>query len=68
MHFEASGLPETEAAAFAATLNALLEGMSVQARDGASRAELEQIARIAIRVLPPSVQSLEIFTPSLGLK
>ena len=49
--------PRTDAARLAATLNTLLEGMSVQARDGASSIELESIARIAMRVLPQSLPS-----------
>jgi AcrR family transcriptional regulator len=42
----------TDTTGIAATLNALLEGMSIQARDGATNIELEQIAKIAIRVIP----------------
>jgi AcrR family transcriptional regulator len=47
--------PRTDAVGFAATLNTLLQGMSVQARDGASSVELESIARIAMRVLPQPI-------------
>jgi hypothetical protein len=36
----------------ASTLSALLEGMSIQARDGLTRAELEGIARAAMAMLP----------------
>jgi len=42
----------TDAIGVAATLNALLEGMSIQARDGATNIELERIAKIAIRIVP----------------
>lgn len=41
-----------DARALAATLNTVLEGMSVQARDGLSRAELERIAMTAMAILP----------------
>jgi len=33
--------------------SATLQGMSAQARDGASREELETIARVALRAWPP---------------
>lgn len=50
---EGSLPPETEVNALAAALNTLLEGMSIQAHDGLSRAELEGIAMTAIAMLPP---------------
>lgn len=40
--------PSTDTAALAAFYAATLQGMSVQARDGASRHDLEQIARMAL--------------------
>jgi AcrR family transcriptional regulator len=42
----------TDAVGLAATLNTLLQGMSVQARDGASIAELERIALIVVELMP----------------
>lgn len=42
----------TDVIGLAATLNALLEGMSVQARDGVPKAELERIGKTAMRLLP----------------
>ncbi len=46
--------PEADVEALALTLNTVLEGMSIQARDGASRAELERIAVVALTLLPPA--------------
>ena len=37
----------------ATALNTLLEGMSIQARDGLSRAELEKVGLMAVAMLPP---------------
>jgi AcrR family transcriptional regulator len=45
---------EIDAIGYAATLNTLLEGMSIQGRDGASGGELERIAKIALRVIAQS--------------
>ena len=42
---------DSDAVGIAAALNTLLEGMSVKARDGASNAELAQIAKVPARVL-----------------
>ncbi|MEU0007722.1 TetR/AcrR family transcriptional regulator [Streptomyces sp. NPDC006314] len=42
----------TDAAALARYASALLQGMSQQARDGASRAELESLAEIAMTIWP----------------
>ena len=42
----------TDADALASTLNTILEGMSLQARDGTTRAELERIAAAAMAMLP----------------
>lgn len=39
---------ETDAAGLARFVGAVIQGMSVQARDGASEAELRAIARLAI--------------------
>ncbi|MBS0500867.1 MAG: TetR/AcrR family transcriptional regulator [Proteobacteria bacterium] len=45
--------PKTDVKALAAALNTVLEGMSIQARDGLSRAELGGLAMAAIAMLPP---------------
>ncbi|MGW0815477.1 TetR/AcrR family transcriptional regulator [Streptomyces viridiviolaceus] len=48
-------LPEgTDAAALARHAGAIIQGMSQQARDGASREELESLAEIALAVWPRS--------------
>ncbi|CAL9577976.1 HTH-type transcriptional repressor ComR [Streptomyces sp. enrichment culture] len=44
--------PDTDAAALARYTGAMIQGMSQQARDGASRAELEALAEIALAVWP----------------
>ncbi|AIJ13428.1 TetR family transcriptional regulator [Streptomyces coelicolor] len=44
--------PGTDAAALARYTGAMIQGMSQQARDGASRAELEALAEIALAVWP----------------
>ncbi|GGG43145.1 TetR family transcriptional regulator [Chelatococcus composti] len=43
---------ETDAAALARFLATVLQGLTVQARDGASRAELQAIGRLAMRCWP----------------
>jgi AcrR family transcriptional regulator len=43
---------ETDAAALARHAGAMIQGMSQQARDGASRAELEALAEIAMAIWP----------------
>ncbi|MBD5418026.1 MAG: TetR/AcrR family transcriptional regulator [Desulfovibrio sp.] len=43
----------TDVAALAGALNALLEGLSLQARDGLSREELAAMAARAVHLLPP---------------
>ncbi|MDT0611671.1 TetR/AcrR family transcriptional regulator [Streptomyces lancefieldiae] len=50
----AAGLlpPHTEAATLARYTGAMIQGMSQQARDGASRGELEALAEIALAVWP----------------
>jgi len=45
--------PRTDLKSLASALNTLLEGMSIQARDGLSRVELERIGRAAVAMLPP---------------
>jgi hypothetical protein len=45
--------PGISAHALALFFSATLQGMSAQARDGASRQELETIARAALRAWPP---------------
>ncbi|QIJ66730.1 TetR/AcrR family transcriptional regulator [Streptomyces sp. JB150] len=44
--------PGTDAAALARHTGAMIQGMSQQARDGASRAELEALAEIAMTIWP----------------
>ncbi|GAA4011514.1 TetR/AcrR family transcriptional regulator [Streptomyces marokkonensis] len=44
--------PDTDATALARYTGAMIQGMSQQARDGASRAELEALAEIALAVWP----------------
>lgn len=44
--------PDTDAPALARHTGAMIQGMSQQARDGASRAELEALAEIALAVWP----------------
>ncbi|OWA10097.1 TetR family transcriptional regulator [Streptomyces sp. CS113] len=44
--------PDTDAAALARYTGAMIQGMSQQARDGASRSELEALAEIALAVWP----------------
>ncbi|MBX9394092.1 TetR/AcrR family transcriptional regulator [Streptomyces sp. TRM72054] len=44
--------PDTDAAALARHAGAMIQGMSQQARDGASRAELEALAEIAMATWP----------------
>jgi AcrR family transcriptional regulator len=46
--------PDTDVATLASMFNTLLQGLSVQARDGASRKELERIARASLALLPPT--------------
>ncbi|WP_225848102.1 TetR/AcrR family transcriptional regulator [Streptomyces sp. HPF1205] len=45
--------PGTDAHALATFYSAVLQGMSAQARDGASRADLEHVAGIALSAWPP---------------
>ena len=44
--------PDTDAAALAVFVGTVLQGMSQRARDGATRAELEQVAEFAMRAWP----------------
>ncbi|MGW0225299.1 TetR/AcrR family transcriptional regulator [Streptomyces tendae] len=44
--------PDTDAAALARYTGAMIQGMSQQARDGATRVELEALAEIALAVWP----------------
>jgi TetR/AcrR family transcriptional regulator, copper-responsive repressor len=49
----AGDLPDgTDVEALASAFNTLLQGLSIQARDGASPAELERIARASLAMLP----------------
>ncbi len=45
--------PDTDVPALAGALNTLLEGLSLQARDGLFLSELKAIAAHAVRLLPP---------------
>lgn len=45
--------PDTDVPALAGALNTLLEGLSLQARDGLFQSELKAIAAHAVRLLPP---------------
>ena len=45
--------PDTDVPALAGALNTLLEGLSLQARDGLFQSELKAIAAHAVRMLPP---------------
>jgi AcrR family transcriptional regulator len=49
--------PKTDVEALASALNTMLEGMSLQARDGASRNELDRVAGIAMAMLPRAHKS-----------
>ncbi|MFD0573268.1 TetR/AcrR family transcriptional regulator [Kitasatospora gansuensis] len=48
--------PGTDAAALAVFVGTVLQGMSQRARDGATRAELEQVADLAMRAWPEPVR------------
>ncbi len=45
-------VPETDLVGLASTLNTVLEGMSLQARDGMIRSDLERIAETVMALLP----------------
>ena len=47
---------KTDAKSLAAALNTLLEGMSLQARDGLTQSEMARLAAHAVRLLPPPLQ------------
>lgn len=49
--------PDTDIPALAGALNTLLEGLSIQARDGFSPSELNAIAAHAVRMLPPRLHT-----------
>lgn len=44
---------DTDVPALSGALNTLLEGLSIQARDGLFQSELKAIAAHAVRMLPP---------------
>jgi AcrR family transcriptional regulator len=48
---------DTDARALATFYSAVLQGMSAQARDGATKADLQQIAQAALRALPPTTEA-----------
>jgi AcrR family transcriptional regulator len=54
----------TDLEALASTLNTMLEGMSLQARDGVSRDELNRIAATAMALLPAKESSPTNSTPA----
>lgn len=45
--------PDTDVPALSAALNTLLEGMSLQSKDGIFQSELKAIASHALKMLPP---------------
>ena len=45
--------PDTDVPALSGALNTMLEGLSIQARDGLFQSELKAIAGHAVRMLPP---------------
>lgn len=47
---------DTDVPALAGALNTLLEGLSIQARDGLFQSELKAFASYAVRMLPPRIQ------------
>lgn len=49
---------DTDAPAMAAAFNTMLDGMSLRARDGASRSELEQVGAIAMSMFRSAIPSL----------
>jgi AcrR family transcriptional regulator len=50
--------PDTDAPAMAAAFNTMLDGMSLRARDGASRSELEQVGAIAMSMFRGAIPTL----------
>lgn len=50
---------DTDVPALAGAFNTMLEGLSIQARDGLSQSELERIASYAVRLLPSSENHLK---------
>ncbi|UDM02011.1 TetR/AcrR family transcriptional regulator [Streptomyces longhuiensis] len=49
--------PDTDAAALARYMGAVLQGMSQQARDGASRSDLESLAGLAMQAWPAAAKA-----------
>jgi len=49
--------PDTDAPAMAGAFNTMLDGMSLRARDGASRSELEQVGTIAMSMFQSAIPS-----------
>lgn len=52
---------DTNIKALATALNTILEGMSIQAKDGLSIEELDEIAHVAVTMLPASPESAKDF-------
>lgn len=48
--------PDTDVPALSGALNALLEGLSLQAREGLFLSELKAMASLAVRLLPPPLK------------
>lgn len=46
---------DTDVASMAGAFNAMLEGLSIQARDGLSQSQLEKVAQYAIHILPDKI-------------
>lgn len=56
--------PETDVPALSGALNALLEGLSMQAREGLFLSELKAMASLAARLLPPPLPAREPEKPA----
>jgi len=50
--------PDTDVPTLSGALNTLLEGLSIQARDGLFQSELKAIAAHAVRMLPPPFSAI----------
>ena len=57
-------LPGSDVEALASTLNTLLEGMSLQARDGVARAELDRVAATVMALLPGKETNQRLTRPT----
>ena len=57
---------KTDVEALASALNTMLEGMSLQARDGVTHDELDRVAAIAMAMLPGTQKSERAHRPKAG--